>query len=270
MIRSLAVFALLAGSTAFAADPALDSKQLDKSIAASLREVHDRGADLYNQSKDYAAAYRLYEGALLAVKPLLGHRAEVQKAIDDGLAAANKEPDPAQKAFKLHELIEKVRGALKAAAPAPKPEPMPMKPKDPEPMPMKPKDPIPSPPLKPKDPLPVPMPPAKPKEVAPPPKPKEEVKPKLAAITGKVTIQGKVLAAGTVTFVSKTDADAKAATGVVKDGAFTVKDLPPGKYAVAVIGKPAASVPAKFGSEETSGLTFTVVAGPNDLNIELK
>ena len=281
MIRSLAVFALLAGSAAFAADPVVDAKQLDKSIAASLRDVHDRGADLYNQAKDYPAAYRLYEGALLAVKPLLGHRPEVQKAIDDGLAAANKETDAAQKAFKLHELIEKVRADLKVATPAPKPEPipMPMKPKDPVPMPMKPKDPDPVPPVKPKDPMPmppvkpkdpVPM-PMKPKEVAPPPKPKEEPKAKAtSSITGKVTVQGKALAAGTVTFVPANEKDGKVATGVVKDGAFAVKELAPGKYAVVVIGKPAASVPAKFGSEETSGLTFTAVAGPNELNIELK
>jgi hypothetical protein len=260
----LAAFALLAGTTVFAADPAADAK-LDKTVAASLREVHDRGADLYNMSKDYTGAYRLYEGALIAVKPLLGHRAEMQKWIDDGLAAANKETDPAQKAFKLHELIEKVRADLKSAPKAkePEPMPMPMKPKTPEPMPMKPKEPE---PMKPKVPAPMPV---KGKEVAPPPKPREE-KAKLGSLTGKVTVQGKALAAGTITFVPVNDKEAKIATGVVKDGAFAVKDLPPGKYAVAVIGKPVGSVPAKFGSEETSGLTFTVKDGANEFDLELK
>jgi len=262
MIRTVALALLLASSAAFAADPAPDTKSLDKAIAASLRDVHDRGADLYNLSKDYAGAHRLYEGALLAVKPLLAHRADIQKSVDDSLAAATKETDAARKAFLLHEAIEKVRADLKGAAPTPKVEPMPMKPKDPQPMPMKPKDPTPMPPVKPKD----PMPPVKPKETAPAPKAKDT---KTASVTGKVTVQGKPLAEGTVTFVLLGEQE-KLASAVVKNGAFTVKDLLPGKYAVAVVGKPAASVPAKFGSEETSGLTYTAQAGTNEFNIELK
>lgn len=266
MIRTVALALLLASSAAFAADPAPDTKALDKAIAASLRDVHDRGADLYNLSKDYAGAHRLYEGALLAVKPLLAHRADVQKSVDDSLAAATKETDAARKAFLLHEAIEKVRGDLKTTAATPKvePMPMPMKPKDPQPMPMKPKDPMPMPPVKPKDPT--PMPPVKPKETAPAPKAKDT---KVAIVSGKVTVQGKPLAEGTVTFVLLGDQE-KLASAVVKNGAFTVKDLLPGKYAVAVVGKPAASVPAKFGSEETSGLTYTAQAGTNEFNIELK
>src|SRR5258707_9920404 len=115
MIRALAALLLLTGATVFAADPpaAIDAKVLDKSIVASLRGIHDRGADLYNLSKDYPAAYRLYEGSLLTVKPLLAHRPDVQRTIDDGLATAGKEPDPARKAFVLHEAIEKVRADLK-------------------------------------------------------------------------------------------------------------------------------------------------------------
>ena len=255
MIRTVALALLLASSAAFAADPAPDTKALGKAIAASLRDVHDRGADLYNLSKDYAGAHRLYEGALLAVKPLLAHRADVQKSVDDSLAAATKETDAARKAFLLHEAIEKVRGDLKTTAATPKvePMPMPMKPKDPQPMPVKPKDPT-------------PMPPVKPKETAPAPKAKDT---KVAIVSGKVTVQGKPLAEGTVTFVLLGDQE-KLASAVVKNGAFTVKDLLPGKYAVAVVGKPAASVPAKFGSEETSGLTYTAQAGTNEFNIELK
>jgi len=268
MFRALSVLLLLAGTAAFAADPAIDAKQLDKSVAASLRDVHDRGADLYNQSKDYAGAYRLYEGALLAVKPLLAHRTEVQKSIDDSLASANKEPDAARRAFLLHEAIEKVRTDLKVAASTSKVEPKP----EPKPMPpVKPKEPVPMPPVKPKEPEPKPKEPAplpKPKEPAPLPKPKEPAKD--STVSGKVTVKGQPLAAGTVTFVLQGGKDEKIATSVVKDGTFAVKGLAPGKYSIAVIGKPAASVPAKFGSEETSGLTLTVLAGPNEFNIELK
>jgi hypothetical protein len=271
MFRALLLLLLLGSVAAFAADPVPDARSLDKTVAASLRDVHDRGADLYNQSKDYSGAYRLYEGALLAVKPLLAHRVDVQKAIDDGLAAANKEPDTARKAFLLHEVIEKVRTELKTAAvpkvePKPEPKPMPMTPVKPEPKP----EPKPMPPVKP-EPKPEPKPvPVKPKEVAPAPKPKEPAKDKDATVSGKVTVKGQPLAAGTVTFVSQAGPDEKIATGVVKDGAYSVKGLTPGKYSIAVIGKPAVSVPVKFGSEKTSGLVLTVVAGANEFNIELK
>jgi len=247
MVRSFAALVLFSGAAAFAADPAPDAKQLDKTIISSLREIHDRGADLYNLTKDYTAAYRLYEGSLLTVKPLLTHRPDVQKLIEDGLTAAGKDADPAKKAFLLHETIEKVRADLKAA---PKVEP---KPKEPEP---KPKDPVPMP--KPKEPEP------KPKE--PEPKPKAET----ATISGKVTVQGKPLAEGTVTFVSLDQKVPKVVTGAVKDGAFTVKDVAPGKHAVAVTSKTAGAVPAKFATTDTSSLTFTALAGMNQFDIELK
>ncbi len=257
MLRSLALLVLVAATSALAADPVIDTKQLDKSVIASLREIHDRGADLYNQSKDYPAAYRLYEGALLALKPLLGHRPGVQKTIGDGLTAAGNDTDPARKAFLLHETIEKVRADLKSAAPMPKivPKSVDPKPKDPVPMP-KPKDPDP----KPKEPAPMPM----PKEPAP------KVNADASTVSGKITVQGKLLAEGTVTFVTLDQKAPKVASGAVKDGAFSVKDLLPGKYAVAVTGKPPASVPAKFATTDTSGVVFTAKAGTNELNIDLK
>lgn len=93
-----------------------DAKAFDKSVIDSLRAVHNAGADLYNEGKDFAGAYRVYQGALLTVQPLLGHRPEAQKLIDTGLAAADKEADPARKAYLLHETIEAVRKNLKTAA----------------------------------------------------------------------------------------------------------------------------------------------------------
>jgi hypothetical protein len=55
----------------------------------------------------------MYHGALLTVRPLIGHRPDAQKLIDAGLAAAEKETNAAQKAFRLHETIEAVRSNLK-------------------------------------------------------------------------------------------------------------------------------------------------------------
>src|SRR5689334_5768607 len=104
--KALAAFAfllmLLAGSTSTADDAKLpDAKAFDKAVIDSLRAVHNKGAELYNTTRDYPAAYRLYQGALEAVRPLLAHRPATQKLIETGLAAAEKETDPTRKAFIL-------------------------------------------------------------------------------------------------------------------------------------------------------------------------
>jgi hypothetical protein len=85
---------------------------LERQIADALRDVHDRGADLYNGG-DEAAGYRIYQGGLVVARGLLGHRVDLQKLISDGMAAAERETSTGRKAFVLHELIEKVRGDLR-------------------------------------------------------------------------------------------------------------------------------------------------------------
>jgi hypothetical protein len=113
------------GTVRFVADgPApADKAAFDKLVIDTLREVHNTGADLFNTTKDFTGTYRMYQGALLTVRPLIGHHAAAQKLIDEGLSAAESEPNPARKAFKLHETIEAVRAHLKAAAMPPAPVP---------------------------------------------------------------------------------------------------------------------------------------------------
>jgi len=241
-----AVLVAAAGGFALAADqPATDTKALNKAIVASLRDAHDRGADLYNMAKDYAGAYRLYEGALVAVRPLLAHRPAVQKMIEEGLTAAARDPDVARKAFLLHETIEKVRADLKGTGVAPKPAVEPKK-------------------------LPETK---KPKETTTPkPKAKEKTEPAAkggATVSGKVTLSGKPLAEGEVMFVSLDQKAPRVVTAKVKDGDYAAKGLPPGKYAVAVSGEKA-KVPAKFAMIDTSALRVEVKAGANMLDFDLK
>lgn len=133
-LAALALVAALAGNVS-ADDPKLpDAKAFDKLVIDSLRAVHNKGADLYNEGKDFAGAYRVYHGALMTVQPLLGHRPEAQKLIDTGLEAAEKEADPARKAFLLHEAIEAVRKNLKTVNAEPKKatEPFAKKPDEPK------------------------------------------------------------------------------------------------------------------------------------------
>ena len=283
--RTLAALALAAvlGATATrgaADEPKLpDVKVYDKLVIDTLREVHNKGADLYNTAKDFAGAYRVYQGALVAVRPLLAHRPDAQKMIDAGLDAAEKEADAAKKAFLLHESIEGVRKYLKVAigekkADEPKKSDVPAK------MPEE-KKPDPTPVKKPEEKKPDPVPAKKPDEpkkpdpvpVAPVPKdgkPKEKDAPAAGAATasGMVTVAGKPLAEGEVTLISLTQPKPKVFTVTVKDGAYKLAEaIPAGKYAVAVTGK---GVAEKYALANTSGLTTEFAAGANAFDIDLK
>jgi hypothetical protein len=239
MTRWLTVCALIAALSTVAAadDPKLpDARTFDKLVVDSLRDVHNKGADLYNTAKDFPGAYRMYEGALLTVRPLLGHRPEAQKLIADGVAAAEKESDVARRAFMLHETIEKVRAHLKTTAAA--------EPKKPDEL------------KKPDD--------KKPQEsvaAAPGPKgkgPGDAAKPAGGpALTGQVTLKGQPLPGGDVIFVSLDQPKPRVFTAAIQpDGNYAVTQaVPEGQYVVTVTGK---GVPEKYQTTTTSGLRAEV------------
>jgi hypothetical protein len=91
--------------------------------------------------------------------------------------------------------------------------------------------------------------------------------PSLAAdgkVEGVVVIDGKPLDAGKVFF----HLDSGEFVGAkVKDGKYAVSRVPAGKRKVAAEGK---GVPAKYGSEETSGLTLEVKEGARTFDVELR
>ena len=94
----------------------LDRKSLDESIYQNLRGIIDHGADLYNQG-DWNGCYRLWEGALMSLKPILGHRPKMQEAIDGGLAKARQEPVQWQRAWALRPVLDKIRADINADYP---------------------------------------------------------------------------------------------------------------------------------------------------------
>ena len=277
--RTLAALALAAvlglGATRGTAadDPRLpETKAFDKLVIDALREVHNKGAELYNTAKDFPGAFRVYQGALVTVRPLLAHRPDAQKIIDTGLDAADKASDAARKAFLLHEAIESVRKNLKAAIGEKKPDEV----KKPDPPVKKPEDKV-----KPVDPPKKPVdPPKKPDDKTPVVPLPKDVKPKdakpkdvapaagAATVGGKVTLKGQPLADGEVTFVSLDLPKPKAFTAAVKGGTFKVAEaVPAGKYAGAVTGK---GVPEKYALINTAGLTFEFAAGANTTDLVLK
>ncbi len=80
----------------------------------ALRHVINVGADLFNVG-DHAGCYRLYQGALMAVKPFLGP--DMQADVVNAMIAAEKMPKIADRAFALRKVIDAVRAQAGPAAP---------------------------------------------------------------------------------------------------------------------------------------------------------
>ena len=100
----------------------MSDAELDARAVAVVKEVHNLGAALYNGG-DPVGAFRLYEGALRTCRAFLAHRPAVQQRIGDGLAEVDRTDGARVRAYRLHELMEEVRGDLKAGRPVAAPPP---------------------------------------------------------------------------------------------------------------------------------------------------
>jgi hypothetical protein len=92
--------------------PALSAAELDRIALDTLKDVHNRGAALYNTG-DTLGCFRMYQGALLAIRPYLAHRPAIRTQIENGLADVEKGTVVKIQAFRLHEVIEQARSELK-------------------------------------------------------------------------------------------------------------------------------------------------------------
>jgi hypothetical protein len=93
-------------------DEAAERKACDAVLYKTLRDVINRGVDLYNGG-DPAACYRVYEGSLATIEPLLAHHPDLQKVIARALASAERDPVAWRRAFTLRNALDKVRAGLK-------------------------------------------------------------------------------------------------------------------------------------------------------------
>lgn len=126
------------------ADKAPDRAALDEAMYQSLRGIIDHGADLYNQG-DWNGCYRLWEGALMTLKPLVGERQlrswaqtatgdntvygealkglqsqlgdgpRLKKVIDTALNSAQQTPQIYRRAFILRVALDQLRAETKPA-----------------------------------------------------------------------------------------------------------------------------------------------------------
>jgi hemoglobin len=102
---------------------AQDTKLLDQRIYDTLKDVINTGADIYNlraedrdvytRENNRASCYRIYQGSLLTLQPLLGHHPDLQRVIDLRLAKAATQNSMAERAFTLREALDEIRRVLK-------------------------------------------------------------------------------------------------------------------------------------------------------------
>jgi hemoglobin len=107
----------MAGIAGFirAEGPSNPSSQ-DRQLADALRDMHNKAADLFNGAKDYNGAYRMFQGGLYVVRPLLNHRPDVQAILDQGMQEADRVASLPDRAMRLHKTIEDVRAKLRPAS----------------------------------------------------------------------------------------------------------------------------------------------------------
>jgi hypothetical protein len=104
---------LLAGSIRAEEKLPVERTINDRQIIDLLADVHERGRVLYNAG-DFAGCYRLFEGSLVTVRPLLPQ--DMQQMIAVGIPDAERQSSMARRAMLLHELVEALRVKLRPTA----------------------------------------------------------------------------------------------------------------------------------------------------------
>ena len=218
------------------------SREIDKQLFDVLKDIHNRGADLFNAG-DSAGSYRLFAGSLQTSRAVLVHRPLEQKYIDDALAEAEREPAIARRAFILHESIEKLRIRLRIATPAVKgiePELIEVPPKE---FKQEKKEPITQ------------------RELLGPPK---KVQPVKDGVIGRIFWRGQPLTGAEIAFVSRGQLDIRVFEAVSDiEGGYQLERVHPGIYIV-ILSKPGAKkllLPERYATTTTSPLISEVRGG---------
>jgi hypothetical protein len=109
-------------------NPPISRRELDSRIDEAVYRAIVTGLPLYTD-RDFKGCYRLFQGTLIGVDPLLAHRPELRQTIEKGLRDAENVRADAQKAVELRKTLDAVlagvRGALPLSTPAPTPTPSP-------------------------------------------------------------------------------------------------------------------------------------------------
>lgn len=105
------VLMLMIGGVCGADDKPLDRLELDRRIVKSVYETALLGTDLFNNKGKHDECFRLYQGALLSLQPLLDHRPNLMKDVRDKLdkAAGMK---AVEGAFVLRQALDEIQNEI--------------------------------------------------------------------------------------------------------------------------------------------------------------
>jgi hypothetical protein len=111
-----AVLVVAVGAVAVAQPPrekrkTVDLRSLELKLDANLKDVINHGARVYNHG-DPAGCCRVYEGALLSVRPLLEERPRLLGHVLAALDHARSEPSCIHRAFLLRKALDQIRDTI--------------------------------------------------------------------------------------------------------------------------------------------------------------
>ena len=89
------------------------TRELDSRIDRAIYQTVNLGAVIFNQG-DHAGCYRLYQGALLSLEPMLAHRAGVRQDVAKGLRDVDALPSYTQRAIELRRVLDNVLTAVRS------------------------------------------------------------------------------------------------------------------------------------------------------------
>jgi hypothetical protein len=215
-------------------------REVDKQLFDVLKDIHNRGADLYNAGQS-ADCYRLFQGSLQTARAALAHRPGEQKFIDDELARVDKLTTVGARAFALHESIEQLRTRLRTAAKVEaRPELLKVAPRE--------------------------------FRVEKKIEPKKLVAPR-DGVMGVIFWNGQPLRAAEVMFVSRGALEIRIAEGTTDaEGRYILEKVRPGKYTVVLTKKSdkKGALPERYATATDSPLIVDVKGGGDQLDFLLQ
>jgi hemoglobin len=118
--RVLLAVLLLAGAAGLtrADDKPLDRAELDKRVVSAVYDAALLGTDIFNRG-DYGGCYRLYQGTLFGVAPMLDHRPKLQATVKERLKRAEK-MKVTDGAFELRTALDEIQNEIAPPKDGPK------------------------------------------------------------------------------------------------------------------------------------------------------
>jgi hemoglobin len=118
-VLAVAVLLLAVGTAVRADDKPLDRGELDRRVVKAVYDAAVQGTEMWNKSANYEGTFRLYQGTLAAVIPMLDHRPKLAAGAKEKLDKA-KLLKAVEGATLLREALDEIQHDI---APGPKADP---------------------------------------------------------------------------------------------------------------------------------------------------